>query len=218
VSNRAIGHAAGTTRPQSPTLRWNQSHRSFAYAPETTDDTPPGPGTSDHRRSSKSWPRRHKILTAAGAIAALFVVGTTASAVSAHGSGRTEANNTSGSSQPVVAASASPALTATATTAPRSASPSRPQTAHKLHFPPRTLAEFRAFAATGDASQVRQVATSNEGLPSCPEPNIDVTVNRRLPIRTLQADLSAFSCSVGLSITADLPSLRFTVGATIEPI
>ena len=58
-----------------------------------------------------------------------------------------------------------------------------PETAHKLRFPPRTLAQFRAFAATGNASQVHQVATNNEGLPSCPQPNIDVTVSRRLAVR-----------------------------------
>lgn len=155
---------------------------------------PPEPGTSDHRQLPKSWPRRHKILTAVGAIAAIFAVGSIASAVSAHGSGGTEGNNTSGSGKP----SASSAATSTAMTAPRSAASSRPQTALKVRFPPKTLAEFRAFAATGDAGQVRQVAASNEGLPSCPEPNIYVTVSRRLAVRTLQADLSAFFLQRGL--------------------
>jgi len=70
--------------------------------------------------------------------------------------------------------------------------------AHKPSFPPKTLAAFRAFAATGDASEVHQVGSSTEGLPSCPEPAIDVTVSPGLTIRELKADLSAFFVQGGL--------------------
>ena len=70
--------------------------------------------------------------------------------------------------------------------------------AAKPAFPPATLAAFRAFAATGDASQVRQVSTSSEGLPSCPTPTIYVAVSPALTGRALQADLSAFFVQHGL--------------------
>lgn len=159
------------------------------------------PGSSDHQHSRSSWPRRHKMLTAIGAIVALIVVGSIGRAVGGgHGSGGTHGNKTSGTEQPVVAGSTSPAPTASATAASRSPAvvASSPETAHKLRFPPRTLAQFRAFAATGNASQVHQVATNNEGLPSCPQPNIDVTVSRRLAVRMLEADLSAFFVQSGL--------------------
>lgn len=162
--------------------------------------TPRGPSPPDYSQTPKSWPRRHKILTALGAIAALFIVSSIANAADVHGSGGTDSNNTSGNEQPVVAASASPTRTATATTAPRSGAvaPSHPHTAHKLPFPPRTLAEFRAFAATGDASQIHQVATRNVGLASCPQPEILVTVSRRPTVRTVQSDLAAFFLQRGL--------------------
>jgi hypothetical protein len=73
-----------------------------------------------------------------------------------------------------------------------------PAVASKPGFPPKTLAAFRAFAATGDASQVHRVATASDGLPSCPEPSIYVTVSRALTGRALEADLSAFFVQSGL--------------------
>jgi len=60
------------------------------------------------------------------------------------------------------------------------------------------LADFRVFAATGDASDVHQVGTSSDGLPSCPEPSIYVTVSPALTVRELEADLSAFFVQSGL--------------------
>lgn len=68
----------------------------------------------------------------------------------------------------------------------------------KPGFPPTTLAGFQSFAATGDASQVHQVASGSEGLPSCPEPNFDVTVSPSLTGRALEADLSAFFVQQGV--------------------
>jgi hypothetical protein len=65
-------------------------------------------------------------------------------------------------------------------------------------FPPATLAAFRAFAATGDASKVHQVGSSTEGLPSCPDPSIYIVVSPALAGRALQADLSAFFVQSGL--------------------
>lgn len=72
--------------------------------------------------------------------------------------------------------------------------------ATKLGFPPKSLAAFRAFAATGSASSVHQIAivTQDEGTPSCPSPNIYVTVSPALSGRTLEADLSAFFVQRGL--------------------
>jgi hypothetical protein len=75
---------------------------------------------------------------------------------------------------------------------------SSPAVARKPSFPPKTLAAFRAFAATGDASRVHQIATSNEGLPSCPKPNIEVTVSRGVTGKALEADLAAFFVQNGL--------------------
>lgn len=71
-------------------------------------------------------------------------------------------------------------------------------TARQPSFPPETLAAFRAFAATGDASEVHMVGTSTEGLPSCPVPNFFVTVSSALTTREVEADLSAFFVEQGL--------------------
>jgi len=70
--------------------------------------------------------------------------------------------------------------------------------ATKPALPPATLAGFRAFAATGDASQVHEVASVGEGLPSCPQPTRYVTVSPAVTGRALQADLSAYFVQNGL--------------------
>jgi hypothetical protein len=69
---------------------------------------------------------------------------------------------------------------------------------HQVQLPPTSLADFRAFAATGDASKVHPVGTSSEGQRSCPETTIYVTVSPALSGRTLEADLSAFFVHSGL--------------------
>jgi hypothetical protein len=107
-----------------------------------------------------------------------------------------------------VAGCASPAVS---TSGPSSAPPAAPSSAAsaaitaasparaaKPAFPPSSLAAFRAFAATGDASQVHQVSSSTLGLPSCPGKNIYVTVSRTLSGRALEADLAAFFVQTGL--------------------
>lgn len=76
--------------------------------------------------------------------------------------------------------------------APRSPAPGKPD------FPPKNLASFRAFAATGDPTRVHQISTSSKGLPSCPTPTIYVTVSPGLKGRRLEADLSAFFLGRGL--------------------
>lgn len=85
-----------------------------------------------------------------------------------------------------------------ASTPPADAASPRSTTPGKPAFPPKNLASFRAFAATGDPAQVRQIGTSSEGLPSCPTRNIYVTVSPRLRGRMLEADLSAFFLRSGL--------------------
>ena len=72
--------------------------------------------------------------------------------------------------------------------------------ATKLSFPPKSLAAFRAFAATGDVNRVHQIVivTHSEGQPSCPSPNIYVTVSHALTGKALEADLSAFFVQKGL--------------------
>jgi hypothetical protein len=62
----------------------------------------------------------------------------------------------------------------------------------KVSFPPRSLAAFKAFAATGNASNVQTVGTSSTGQKSCPDTTIYVTVSPGLSGRALEADLSAF--------------------------
>lgn len=133
---------------------------------------------------------RHKIWTGVGAFAALSVI---VYATNPHAA--------NGGAHPVSAPGATataratlrPASTTSAPVAAASAATSR-----RPSFPPETLAAFRAFAATGDASEVHQVGTSTEGLPSCPEPNIYVTVSPALTVRELEADLSAFFVQRGL--------------------
>jgi hypothetical protein len=68
----------------------------------------------------------------------------------------------------------------------------------KPGFPPKTLSAFRAFAATGDASQIHEVKYQETGLPSCPEPQYIVAVSRAITGRALEADLSAFFMQHGL--------------------
>ena len=76
--------------------------------------------------------------------------------------------------------------------APRSVTPA------KSSFPPKTIASLHAFAATGNARQVHQVAASSEGLSSCPTRNIYVTVRPHLTSRKLEVDLSAYFLQSGL--------------------
>lgn len=166
------------------------------------DDMPPAPSqgrtVQRHARHTGRGFReqlgaalgRHKILTGVGAFIALSLV-VYAADPHAAGSGAHSAPTpaatgiTPAASRPVPKASISVV-----------ASPS--PTLHKPSFPPTTLAAFRAFASTGDASQVHQVGTSSEGLPSCPEPNIYVTINPALNGKALEADLSAFFVQKGL--------------------
>jgi len=67
-----------------------------------------------------------------------------------------------------------------------------PAAATSPAFPPASLAAFKAFAATGDATEVTQVGFVSNGLPSCPEPTYYVTIPSSLGVRAVEADLSAF--------------------------
>jgi hypothetical protein len=180
-----------TASASSPAFEWSQD-------PVDPSVRPP-PGRVNHHRiahknagstSHNSVKRlgtilaEHKIWTGVGAFIALSVI---VYAANPHAS--------NGGAHPKSA----PAATATATPTPRPASTTSvpasaasSTTARKPSFPPKTLAAFRAFAATGDASDIHQVGSSTEGLPSCPNPNIYVTVSPGLTTRELEADLSAF--------------------------
>jgi hypothetical protein len=128
---------------------------------------------------------RHKVLTGIGAFILLSII---VYAVNPHA-----ADNTNGAAPP-------PAPTATHAGAatPSASSESATTTVRRSTFPPKTLATFRAFAATGDASQIHEIGHQEDGLASCPEPNIYVTVSRVITGRTLEADLSAFFMQNGL--------------------
>ena len=78
-------------------------------------------------------------------------------------------------------------------------SPADTSSAISPSFPPKTLKSFLAFAATGDASQVTQVGSATDGLSTCPQPALYVTVSSGLSGRTLEADLSAFFVQKGLT-------------------
>jgi hypothetical protein len=132
----------------------------------------------------------HKIWTGVGAFIALSVIIYATNSRAANGGAHLVSAPTA-----TATAAATPRAAAT-TSAPITAASST--TARQPSFPPKTLAAFRAFAATGDASEVHQVGSSTEGLPSCPEPNIHVTVSPGLTIRELEADLSAFFVQSGL--------------------
>lgn len=133
---------------------------------------------------------RHKIWTGIGAFMALSIIVYATNPHAANGGAHPV-------SAPAATVTAAPTLRpASTTSAPVAAASST--TARKPSFAPKTLAAFRTFAATGDASKVHQVGTSSEGLPSCPEPNIYVTVSPALTVRELEADLSAFFVQSGL--------------------
>lgn len=160
----------------------------------------PGPGRTVHRHTGHTGRSnrkhlgaalgRHKILTGVGAFVALALI---VYAADPHAAGSGAHSAPTPTATATVPAASRPVPTASARAA---VSPST--TRHKDRFPPTTLAAFRAFAATGDASQVHQVGAGSEGLPSCPEPNIYVTVNGGLSPKTLEADLSAFFVQSGL--------------------
>jgi hypothetical protein len=130
----------------------------------------------------------HKIWTGVGVFIALCVIIYAINPHAANGGAHP-------TSAPPSTATPTPSPVST-TSAPGTAA--SPTTIRKPRFPPKTLAAFRAFAATGDASEVHQVGSSTEGLPSCPVPNIYVTVSPGLTIRELEADLSAFFVQSGL--------------------
>jgi hypothetical protein len=131
------------------------------------------------------------------AVAGIFVIGAIGDALG-NGTSSTgkSASNAATASTPRATVAASSTAVARKPSFTVTHKPS-PAVVREPSFPPTTLAGFRAFAATGDASQVHQVATSSEGLPSCPEPNSYVTVSPALTGKALEADLSAFFVQSG---------------------
>jgi hypothetical protein len=134
---------------------------------------------------------RHKIWTGIGAFMALSVIVYATNHHAANGGAHP-------ASAPAATATTAPAIPRPASTNSALVTAAPSTTARKPGFPPKRLAAFRAFAATGDASEIHQVGRSTEGLPSCPEPSIDVTASPGLTTRELEADLSAFFVQSGL--------------------
>jgi hypothetical protein len=174
-------------RPQHPVdpNRWPSTDR---INPPTGAHKHASPPSRNHFRRLGAILAEHKIWTGVGVFMALSVIIYAANPRAANGGAHPAA-------APAAAATATPHPVST-TLAPVTAASST--TAHKPSFPPKTLAAFRAFAATGDASKVHQVGSGTEGLPSCPVPNIYVTVSPGLTTRELEADLSAFFVQSGL--------------------
>jgi hypothetical protein len=145
-----------------PPPGYQQSPPGYGY-PRPQQGYPSGPHRG-HRPPRKRYRVRNTIL---GLVGGLVLISVIASVASSH-NGVTKA----------------PAPHASATTAPAAAtSPA---------FPPASLAAFKAFAATGDASEITQVGFVSNGLPSCPEPTYYVTIPSSLGVRAVEADLSAF--------------------------
>lgn len=149
-----------------------------------------GPPSDNRFKQLGATLGRHKIWTGVGAFIVLSVIVYAANPHAANGGAHPVSTP---AATATTRATVRPASTTSATIA------AAPHTAvHKPSFPPKTLADFRAFAATGDARQVHQIGTGTDGLPSCPEPSIYVTVSRSLTGRALEADLSAFFVQSGL--------------------
>jgi hypothetical protein len=160
--------------------RWQRQGYPQDQSWQPAYDQQPSQEQPAHRAAAlrrKSWPARHKLLTGFIAFWGLCVIIGIAAAASGGNKSTPSAN---------------------APTASATAAASAPATAHKPSFPPKTLADFRAFAATGDASQVHEVRSTTGGLPSCPDPIIYVTISPAVTGRALEADLSAFFVQQGL--------------------
>jgi hypothetical protein len=153
-------------QPQQPRGRHGRATPPPGYQQPPRQGHPSGPPGGHHApRPPRNRHRvRSVILGIVGAIVLIIII---ASVASSH-NGVTKA----------------PAPHASATTAPAAAT--------SRAFPPASLAAFKAFAATGDASEITQVGFVSNGLPSCPEPTYYVTIPSSLGVRAVEADLSAF--------------------------
>jgi hypothetical protein len=174
------------------------------------------PARHDGRGRLPAFIARHKILTGIGGFIMLSLIVHAVDPSAADGKSHTpsvasSSTIASATSRPIPTPAITDAKPAVATRAPSPADAKQAATARTpsaaatkraaaigASFPPKTVAEFRAFAATGDASQVHEVGTASEGSPSCPTPNIYVTVSPTLTGRTLEADISAFFLQNGL--------------------
>jgi hypothetical protein len=164
IDDTAPAHGPAFKRPQHPVdpSRWPSTDRVNRHAVPHKHASSP---SHNHFKRLGAMLAEHKIWAGVGAFIALSVI---VYATNPHAA--------NGGAHPVSA----PAATATATVTARPASTtSAPVTAASSTtarkpsfppktFPPKTLAAFRAFVATGDASEVHQVGSSTEGLPSGP--------------------------------------------------
>lgn len=64
-------------------------------------------------------------------------------------------------------------------------------------YPPATLQQLKALAASGDPAQIVPFKTNTEGSPSCPIPNVYATVSTAVTGRQLAADETAFFIQKG---------------------
>jgi hypothetical protein len=68
-------------------------------------------------------------------------------------------------------------------------SPTAVPSASAIVFPPTTLAQAKALAATGDPNAVQEFHSEGVGLPACPQPKRSVTMAAGLTGRQVAADL-----------------------------
>lgn len=123
--------------------------------------------------------------------AALVPVAAVAAFVSAGQSKAPSAAVPTSSTSSVAPSSAS---TTHATAAPAKA---RHTPAH-LSAEDRALVKFRAFAASGDPTQLSVFATASKGLPSCPDLNVYATVSPSVTGSALAHDMAALFVQRGL--------------------
>jgi hypothetical protein len=111
-------------------------------------------------------------------------------------------------------ARATPTIVAQATTegqaTPRPTAPRQPTPAPKPSatptvtptprsiYPPKTAADLHALAAKGDASAIHEFHSESVGLPSCPQPKREVTVDPSITGQQLAEDLLAYFYANGL--------------------
>ena len=178
-------------QPRQPSFTPDPQYGASPGQPPYRDHRQPGPPSGHRGRPArKSWPQRHKVLTVLGSLTALIIV---IAGIASLGGKARQADNASAVATTTPARTATPSRTPTHHAVSAKAMPAKaPAAATSPAFPPASLAAFKAFAATGDASEVTGVGFVSNGLPSCPEPTYYVTIPSSLGVRAVEADLSAF--------------------------
>lgn len=163
------------------------------WGPVPGGQPPYGPPGGEPPKKRKKWP-----FIVGGVILLVIIIGVATG--NNGGSTTTTAATTSTAAAPPTTQQAASVPTITQAPAPSTSTPALPRTTTPAAplFPPRSIADFKAFAQTGDASAIHAFASDSKGLPSCPTPNLYATANPGITGRQLEADESAFFVERGL--------------------